>query len=115
MKVEIDLQEIEGFEYTSEYRTPKVGEYILIAGSVITAQGHTYEYPILKKIEPEYKTTSACYTLDAGIGGYQVEFVEIKALEDLLGVLDTTIITNCTDKQIAIIAKLQELVKGGDS
>lgn len=29
MKVEIDLPEIEGYEYTGEYRGPKCGEFVL--------------------------------------------------------------------------------------
>ena len=78
MKVEIDLPEIEGFEYTGEYRSAETGEYISINNHVITAQGHIYEYPILKKKEPEYRVTT--------INGNDV--VSINALEDLLVIID---------------------------
>ena len=110
MKVEIDLQEIEGFEYTSEYRTPKVGEYILIAGSVITAQGHTYEYPILKKIEPEYQVI--WINKHAGSEGQSV--VPIKALDDALFILGKHMLMLSSD-DIDRYDKLKQLVKGGDS
>jgi len=57
MKVEVDLPEIEGYEYTGEYREPKKGEYIL-GYATLTACMIKYEDSmnfnnhILKKVEP---------------------------------------------------------------
>ena len=57
MKVEIELPEIEGYEYTGEYRCPKKGEYFLGCAS-LTACSIEYEGSmnvgthILKKVKP---------------------------------------------------------------
>jgi len=55
VKVEMELPRIQGFEYTGEYRTPKVGEAYLYDpddAEVITAVHLiTAEYPIMRKAE----------------------------------------------------------------
>lgn len=87
MKIELDLPEIEGFEYTGAYRTAEIGEYVLIHDHVIECQGHSYEYPILKKKAPKYKTVS--YADCVGDNG--CKYVEIKALEELIKLAQTDI------------------------
>ena len=52
MKVEIDLPEIAGCEYTGEYRQPKSGELFSREGEMIEATVDLHsEYPILRKKE----------------------------------------------------------------
>ena len=88
MKIELDLPEIEGFEYTGAYRTAEIGEYVLIHDHVIECQGHSYEYPILKKKEPKYKLLSHKQSIkDDDV----IEYVEIKALKDLIKLAQTDI------------------------
>ena len=55
MRIEIELPEIEGFEYTGEYRAPKLGESFLnYQGEIITfLDGSMDEInPILRKLDP---------------------------------------------------------------
>ena len=84
MKIELDLPEIEGYEYTGEYRRPKEDEYY--KGTVDARQADSdsgSEYPILKKKAPKYLTVPS----DGSIYGKQL--VEIKALEDALKIIST--------------------------
>ena len=83
MKIELDLPEIEGFEYTGAYRTAEIGEYILIHDHVIECQGHSYEYPILKKKAPKYDVIKK--------STFDKTYIELKALKDLVELAQTNI------------------------
>ena len=85
MKIAFDLPEIEGFEYTGAYRTAEAGEYILIHDHVIECQGHSYEYPILKRKAPKYRTEVISYKEG------KIKMVDIKALKDLVRLAQTNI------------------------
>ena len=102
MKVKLDLPDIEGFEYTGEYRMSKTGEYISVGGHVITSQGHAYEYPILKKKAPIYNILGQ----EEGMG----IFVEIRALKDIME-LAFIHPDDMTDRQCVQWIALQELIK----
>ncbi len=82
MKVTLDLPEIEGFEYTGEYRQAKTGEpYMILNGKVESCIGGSNSlYPILKKIEPEYIVIDHIHSIAAADAG---RFVSINALEDM--------------------------------
>ena len=80
MKVTIDLPEIEGFEYTGEYRGPNKGEHYYDEGKQLVAQAARHAAcPILKKKAPVYKTYHAFQS--------DVRFVELKALEAALNLV----------------------------
>lgn len=54
MKVQIDLPEIPGYEYTGEYRCPKPDEPFMHVDRVCAHPGHLDEqFPILRKLEPK--------------------------------------------------------------
>ena len=96
MKIELDLPEIEGFEYTGEYRIAEPGEYILIHDYTITAQGRSSKYPILKKKAPKYKLLSHKQSIkDDDV----IEYVEIKALEEAVKLIGGRIL-NFADTRI---------------
>jgi hypothetical protein len=81
MKIELDLPEIEGFEYTGEHRQAEAGDYYLEATNEAVFQvascGKTIgHYPILKKKAPKYKVLDSV--------AFDGVYVEIKALEDAL-------------------------------
>jgi hypothetical protein len=83
MKIELDLPEIEGYEYTGEHRIAEAGDYYLEASNEAVFQppncGKTIgHYPILKKKAPKYATFTSTHPF------HECEFVEIKALEDAL-------------------------------
>jgi hypothetical protein len=86
MKIELDLPEIEGYEYTGEYRIVEADDYYLEATNEAVFQptncGKTRGYyPILKKKAPKYKLLSHKQSIkDDDV----IEYVEIKALEDAL-------------------------------
>lgn len=69
MKVEIELPEIEGYEYTGEYRTPRKGEYGYnhATGLPFTAlESNAYMVShILEKVEPSL-AGMLCYVWDDG-------------------------------------------------
>ena len=83
MKIELELPEIEGFEYTGEYRIPLYGEYYQILREAQQNKGKTYNYnyPILRKKKPKYKTT----TVDTGRELFR--YVEIQALKDAMTII----------------------------
>lgn len=65
MKVEIELPEIDGYEYTGEYRCPKYGEYYLAANSLTREKNQLDEgsiwarhilRPVSKWIVPDANT-----------------------------------------------------------
>ena len=73
MKVEIDLPEIEGYEYTGEYRCPKAGEYYLDgSGRTVSchygSRGDTYgvRFHILRKKRWRAEIGQAYYRVIAG-------------------------------------------------
>lgn len=81
MKVELDLPEIEGFEYTGEYRKLKPNEWFCnYKNEAENARGTPGPYPILKKKEPEYKTF---FLTDENL-----KYVSINALEDAMKIID---------------------------
>ena len=106
MKIELELPEIEGFEYTGEYRAPKKGEWFFDSGEALMETSEdSCEYPILKKIAPKYYSG---HSLDDDKGVIKV--VEIKALEDALALLSVE--SNdwtCADNSTR--AALRELLK----
>jgi len=103
MKVLIELPEIEGFGYTGEYRKAKEGEWFLGAtGEPIEASPMMCEpRPLLKKIELKYNS----YFMNGN------EYVEIKALEDTLKLLDCVIMPLWSIETRDRIKKLRELIK----
>jgi hypothetical protein len=112
MKIELDLPEIEGYEYTGKNRQAK-GEHFLTSGNRVgfqpTPLGYTIgHYPILKKKAPKYKTiTPASYLQQSGCIDFSAEYVEIKALEDALE-LSSGMTMNADD--IAIYKELYSLL-----
>jgi len=92
MKVEIDLPVIEGYEYTGEYRRAEIDEPYECNGVRIlhAPKATTHSYHILKKKAPKYKTiTPASYLQESGYIDFSAEYVEIKALEDAIKIIDT--------------------------
>jgi len=93
MKIELDLPEIEGFEYTGEYRHATKGEMVCCAFSsqpFKVSSGKTEaHFLILKKKAPEYKTITRGDFLElSGHIDLREKFVEIKALEDAIRIID---------------------------
>ena len=103
MKIELDLPEIEGYEYTGEYRIAEAGEYFMEELHAFSfADDRTdSEYPILKKKAPKYLTVPS----DGNIYGKQL--VEIKALNDAVNLID---IDDLTPTGLAKLAALKELL-----
>ena len=90
MKIELNLPEIEGYEYTGEYRRAFDKDAFLNAQGKIQICGvhpTTGIYPMLKKKEPKYRTAGDPINLNGS------KFVEIKALEDALSLVDETDLT----------------------
>jgi len=88
MKVEIELPEIEGYEYTGEYRVPRKGEYTLGCAS-LTLCSIVYEGSmnvsthILKKVKPSL-IGMLCHVWDDGNGNkYKAIITEVNS-EDRL-------------------------------
>ena len=54
MKIELELPEIPGYEYTGEYRPPKAGEWFCAGDGTATRAWHNFTscHPILRKVEP---------------------------------------------------------------
>jgi len=53
MKTELDLPEIEGFEYTGEYRKPKAGEFYLGGGKDVhecILDGSIFSRPVMERV-----------------------------------------------------------------
>jgi hypothetical protein len=101
MKIELDLPEIEGYEYTGEHRQAEAGDYYLEATNQAVFQvascGKTIgHYPILKKKAPKYETRfidkNNCLWIgdDQGIREGKT-YVEIKAISDLVRLAQTNI------------------------
>jgi hypothetical protein len=80
MKIELDLPEIEGYEYTGEFRVPAVGEYISFNNKAKENKNDCLiiQHIILKKKAPKYHTFTSSHPF------HECEYVEIKALEDAL-------------------------------
>ena len=85
MKIELDLPEVPGYEYTGEYRSPKLDEpFKAGAGVRFGSGGMSAEFPILKKKAPKYSVIGEGHALFK-------TYVEIKALEDLIKLAQTDI------------------------
>ena len=96
MKIELDLPEVTGYEYTGEYRIPREGEPFKGSTDVRFADaGITCEFPILKKKAPKYKVLSS--------PAFDGVYVEIKALEDALDLIF------CVDLSPSSLGKLEAL------
>ena len=109
MKIELDLPEIEGYEYTGEYRKPKEDEYYKAVRDARQAESDSSsEYPILKKKAPKYRTYSFGSCMECSTGE-SYEFVEIKALEDAIE-LSNTNIEDMTDTQCRAWEVLRSLI-----
>ena len=103
MKIELDLPEIEGYEYTGEYRLPFKGEEVAI-GHMHTKVGCSdcsVSYFILKKKKPKYSVKTH------HIKGVDIKHYEAKALEDALELSSGMIMT---DNDIAIYKELYSLL-----
>ena len=117
MKIEIELPEIEGYEYTGEYRAPKDGEYYTHQGKVIECgmDAHS-EYIIIKKKAPKYAVITQgdflqlCEGRRVGHVDLSARYVEIKALEDLMRL---SFISACdmSNSQIDEWTDIEELIK----
>jgi hypothetical protein len=77
MKITFDLPDIEGYEYTGEYRPPQKKEFFSEEGkAVLSRHDSSCDYPILKKKAPKYAILKGA--------AFEKEYVEKKALEDAL-------------------------------
>ena len=86
MEVKLTLPEIEGYEYTGEYRQANNNEpHKFGAGVRSNINGTMSEYIILKKKAPKYRTVESKPETPAQ---EVVKYVEIKALEDLMVIVD---------------------------
>ena len=88
MKIELDLPEIEGYEYTGEYRKPKEDEYYKAVRDARQAESDSSsEYPILKKKAPKYQRVQVlnggCMPIFCSDGN----FVSVGALKDAVKTL----------------------------
>ena len=110
MKITLDLPVIEGYEYTGEYRLPLKGEEVAIdhMHTKVGCSDCSVKYFILKKKAPKYKTiTPASYLQESGCIDFSAEYVEIKALEDALGLLNSRgLTTSMPSDQYAVYVKL---------
>jgi len=101
MKVSIDLPEIEGFEYTGEYRKPVIGEWFLNVEKVptksLTVRGSPY--PILKKKESYYHS----FLIN------EHTYIDIKSLGDALNIIEATQ-PEMSDEQYQLFKTLKELL-----
>ena len=124
MKITLDLPDIEGFEYTGEYRTPVKDEYFANGEAAKLATVHACHYPILKKKEPEYKVFKIGKNTDGGeylnidksIQGCGGALVSINALEDLYKI--TTFLSDyylddieMSERQYQVMNSIKELLK----
>jgi hypothetical protein len=103
MKITLDLPEIEGYEYTGEYRIAEPMEYFMeeLQAARLSEYRTDSEYPILKKKAPKYKTT----TVDTGRELFK--YVEIKALEHAVNLIN---INNLTPSGLDKLASLKKLL-----
>jgi hypothetical protein len=98
MKITLDLPEIEGYEYTGEFRRAKDREPYMTSGGGVESciGGSNSQYPILKKKAPKYETRfidkQNCLWIgdDQGIREGKT-YVEIKAISDLVRLAQTNI------------------------
>ena len=73
MKVEIELPEIAGYEYTGESRTPLNGEWFMFEGEALNDRDQTSHYYILRKIpKPE---PTLLERIEAAYDKYRVELL----------------------------------------
>ena len=119
MKITLDLPEIDGYEYTGEYRKANEGEVFLMGKFAESNLGPTNgDYLILKKKEPEYKTIGLSDHGAVHINmvpdiDYKL-YVSINALEDALEAIRRTTAYHCipiASESVATINKLKELLK----
>ena len=112
MKIELDLPDIEGFEIAEgkQPRPVKVGEYYLGMETLEAKQWNgactSFDNAIvLKKKAPKYKTT----TVDTGRELFK--YVEIKALEDAMSLLNSRgLTTSMPSDQYAVYIQLLCLI-----
>lgn len=103
MKVSIDLPEIEGFEYSGEYRAPKLHEWIAIGSGDPMKNNNpdnNESYFILKKKKPVYTILNV----------QEDKWVPINALEDALRLLELDV-NAWTQENIGEEEYLKELLK----
>jgi len=92
MKVEIELPEIEGYEYTGEYRVPRKGEYTLGFTS-LTVCSIKYDCSmngsshILKKVKPSL-IGMLCEGWDGGDGDKYIALITEVNSEDRMPYMD---------------------------
>jgi hypothetical protein len=105
MKIEIDLPDIEGYEYTSEYRLPLKGEEVAIdhMHTKVGCSDCSVKYFILKKKEPKYSVKTH------HIKGVDIKHYEAKALEDAIAIIDSHY--NWAADLRAATLELKELIK----
>ena len=111
MKVELDLPEIKGFEYTGEWRDPKKGEYYMYNRTFQKAIRLTtdIDVPILKKKEPEYLVFDSNVSRPVSQSG---KYVSINALEDAMQIIkDCGKYIDLEGGEISIINSLRKLIE----
>lgn len=73
MKVTVDLPEVEGFEYTGEYRQAKQGEFVL-DGTCVCQETRPYTcftYFIMKPVEPPTKSLEKGWLTYSGVNAWR--------------------------------------------
>jgi hypothetical protein len=103
MKITLDLPEIEGYEYTGEYRAAKASEWFLDGTNKpyqYPTNNHASRipFPILKKKAPKYAILKGA--------AFEKEYVEIKALRDAIYLIPTLIPTSEAQRKLSELLKL---------
>jgi len=94
MKIEIELPEIEGYEFTGEYRDPKMNEYYLDGGEIEIAEDiYSKAKLILTKLDdPKLPEKNSLATLPSQNDGLLMRDIHIiidylKHLKDEINIL----------------------------
>ena len=113
MIVKIELPEIQGYEYTGEYRKPAEGEYCFQRPDlplIFLKRGeysNVYSF-ILKKIMPDYREC----VLVPERSKDKIRMIEFKAVEDAIELIHSYAFGDKTgSQQVANLAALKELMK----
>jgi hypothetical protein len=110
MKITLDLPEIEGYEYTGEFRRAKDREPYMTSGGEVESciGGSNSQYPILKKKAPKYKLLSHKQSIRHDD---VTEYVEMQALTDAMTLLDARgLTTSMPSDQYSVYIELLKLI-----
>jgi len=107
MQIELDLPEIEGYEYTGEYRVAEAMEYFMEELQAVRYSDNrtASDYPILKKKAPKYEVITQgdflqlCEGRRSGYVDLSARYVEIKAIMSAIYVIED-LATTKEDRQI---------------